>query len=81
MIIFAWALVAGVAICVLYGVFGGDEALKERHPILTEALHLIHHWWIGLIAMAIATALQNEALLGFGTGLFIDDRIYHSVRD
>ncbi|MDI6888354.1 MAG: hypothetical protein QMC78_01485 [Methanocellales archaeon] len=36
---------------------------------------------MGLIGMAIATVLQNEGLLGFGTGLFIDDRIYHSVRD
>jgi len=72
--------VTGVAICVLYGVFGGDEALKEKHPILTEALHWAHHWWIGLIAMAIGTVIKNEALLGFGTGLFIDDRIYHSVK-
>ena len=81
MIIFAWALVVGIAICVLYGIFGGDEALKEKHPILTEALHWAHHWWIGLIAMAIGTVIKNEALLGFGTGLFIDYRIYHSLKD
>jgi len=76
---FAWGVTIGIAICVLYGIFGGDERLKEEYPTLTQFLHIIHHWWIGLLIMVIGSGLRFAPLIGFGLGLFIDDRIYHSI--
>ena len=79
LILFAWSIVIGICVCVAYGILGGDETLSERYPILVAILAIIHHWWIGLILMVVATVVKNVLLLGFGAGLFIDDRIYHSV--
>jgi len=77
---FAWGIAIGIAICVLYGIFGGDEKLKEKYPVLTQFLHIIHHWQVGLLIMVIGTVLRLAPVLGFGLGLFIDDRIYHTIK-
>jgi len=79
LILFSWAIVAGIIVCVLYGILGGDEKLSKKYKRITKALHWIHHWWIGLLCMVAASLLKNWILLGFGSGLFIDDRIYHSI--
>jgi len=64
----------------MYGIFGGDERLSEQYPGITQFLYILHHWQVGLVVMVIGTALRLAPVLGFGLGLFIDDRIYHSIR-
>ncbi len=78
---FAFGLVPGVAVCVLWGMLGGDEAFEKQHPNLRNFLHTLHHWSVGLFIMCFSLAVVEpfkHLLLGFGTGIFLDDAFFHS---
>lgn len=82
-------LIVAVAICCLWAKFGGDENFEDHHPNTKFALHVIHHWMFGLVLFVSSLifsltniftvySLQIYFVLGLGTGLFIDDVIFHN---
>jgi len=80
MFIFGLGFFLAVGICELYGRIGGDEELRRRYRIPCAILHFVHHWWLGLVIFGLNYFVSLEILYGFGLGLFIDDKIYHTVK-
>lgn len=81
-------LVIAVAICCLWAKFGGDEDFEKYHPYSRFILHVTHHWMFGLVLFILSFvffttnifidySLVVYFILGLGTGLFIDDTIFH----
>jgi hypothetical protein len=82
-------LIIAVAICCLWAKLGGDENFEKHHSDARFALHIIHHWMFGLVLFAASFVLSLTNvfidypflvyfILGLGTGLFIDDTIFHN---
>ena len=77
-----------VTICCLWAKKGGDESFEKKHPHLKHILHIIHHWMFGLALVCICPIMSLFISLypiyfaiGLGTGLFIDDVIFHNFEN
>ena len=83
--VFAFALIVSLIPSLVYARLGGDEEFVKRHPKTKTALHYIHHFMLGLGLMLLSSVafwmgFQTDgcnALLGFGTGLALDDLLFH----
>lgn len=77
---FALFMPLGTLPCILWGHLGGDEKFSRKHPRTKKLLHLLHHAEIGSILMflSIWVPVCQAMLLGFGTGITVDDLLFHS---
>ena len=58
------------------------EELKEKHPnlyrlrwLIERTLHFLHHYWLGMLAMAYFP--RSHPLFWIGYGMFIEDGGFH----
>lgn len=82
-------LIIAMAICCLWAKLGGDEDFEKYHPKSKSTLHILHHWMFGLVLFILSLVLFETNffedfpllvyfMLGLGTGLFIDDVMFHN---
>ncbi len=73
-------IVIGIIPAYLWGKFGGDEHY-QNHEILYKVLKYIHHWFIGVVLIAVSIWISNMILLGMGTVMYLDDALFHSFEN
>ena len=75
LVYFAFGIVCGIVPCLLWGMIGGDDCIKD--PFWKPYLNFIHHWQIGLLIMGIGV-FTHPFVLGWGVGTAVDDMLFHS---
>lgn len=87
---FSVGIMFAITICCLWAKKGGDESFEYKHPNLKHILHILHHWMFGLALVCISPLMTLFFPLypipicftiGLGTGLFVDDVIFHNFEN
>ncbi len=88
MMSYTFGIILGIIPALLYGRIGGDESILAKRPGLMRLLHYVHHWMLGLAIVLIGCLLYYydpsstlEFVIGVGTGMTIDDLLFHSFEN